>query len=248
MGLIKNLFTSGKLSKPLDMSVLKTDMHSHLIPGIDDGSDSLETSVGLIEGMMELGYKKFITTPHIQGEFYQNTPHIILSGLERVKRELKKQNIQVEIEAAAEYLVDDKFEEKYKEGELLTFGKKHLLIELSYFNEHPRLKEFLFDLQIEGYKIILAHPERYAYWFRDFKKYEDLKDRGVFFQLNITSLTGYYSADVKKMAEKFVDLEMIDFAGSDMHNFNYLEALKRTCSEKYLRKLVESGKLQNSDL
>lgn len=150
MGFFKQFFTSGKLSKPLDMSIVNTDMHSHLIPGIDDGSDSLETSIELIKGMMELGYKKFITTPHLQGEFYQNTPHIILSGLEKVKRELKKQNIQVEMEAAAEYLIDDKFEEKYKEAELLTFGKKHLLIELSYFNEHPRLKEFLFDLQIDG--------------------------------------------------------------------------------------------------
>jgi tyrosine-protein phosphatase YwqE len=248
MGFLKNLFTPGKLSKPIDMSVVNTDMHSHLIPGIDDGSDSLETSIRLITGMMELGYKKFITTPHIQGEFYQNTPHTILSGLERVRRELKKQNIQAEIDAAAEYLIDDQFEAKYKEGELLTFGKKHLLIELSYFNEHPRLKEFLFDLQIDGYKIILAHPERYAYWFNNFKKYEELKDRGIFFQLNITSLTGYYSADVKKMAEKFVNENMIDFAGSDMHNFNYLDALTRTCSEKYLSKLVDSGKLMNSTL
>jgi tyrosine-protein phosphatase YwqE len=248
MGFLKNLFTPGKLSNPIDMSVLKTDMHSHLIPGIDDGSESLEMSVGLITGMMELGYKRFVTTPHIQGEFYKNTPHIILSGLERVKRELRKQNISVEIEAAAEYLIDDQFEAKYKEGNLLTFGKNYLLIEFSYFNEHPRLKEFLFDLQIEGYKIILAHPERYSYWFRNFKKYEELKDRGIFFQLNITSLTGYYSAEVKKMAEKFVDMEMIDFAGSDTHNFNYLEALKRTCSEKYLKKLVDSGKLLNSTL
>jgi tyrosine-protein phosphatase YwqE len=110
------------------------------------------------------------------------------------------------------------------------------------------LKEFLFDLQIDGYKIILAHPERYAYWFNNFKKYEELKDRGIFFQLNITSLTGYYSADVKKMAEKFVNENMIDFAGSDMHNFNYLDALTRTCSEKYLSKLVDSGKLMNSTL
>ncbi len=248
MGLFKNLFTPGKLTKPVDLSAIKTDMHSHLIPGIDDGSDSLESSVELIRGMVELGYQKIITTPHIQGEFYQNTPHIILSGLERVKRELKKQNISVKMEAAAEYLIDDQFEAKYKEGELLTFGKKHLLVEMSYFNEHPRLKEFLFDLQIEGYRIILAHPERYSYWFRNFKKYEELKDRGIFFQINITSLTGYYSADVKKMAERFVDEEMVDFAGTDMHNINYLEALRRSCSEKYLKKLIDSGKLLNSTL
>ncbi len=248
MRLFKNLFSIGKISEPINMSVLGTDMHSHLIPGIDDGSDSLETSIELIKGMKEMGYKKLITTPHIQGEFYQNTPEIILSGLERVKRELKKQNIVMEMEAAAEYLIDDKFEEKYKSGNLLTFGKKHLLIEFSYFNEHPNLKQYLFDLQIEGYKIILAHPERYSYWFRNFRKYEEMKDRGVLFQININSLAGYYSGEVKKMAEKFIDEGMVDLAGSDMHNVFYLEALQKARNEKYLKKLIDSGKLKNAML
>lgn len=246
MGLIKNIFSKGKNPKAMDMSLIGTDMHSHLVPGIDDGSDSLETSIELIKGMQQMGYKKLITTPHIQGEFYKNTPDTILPGLERVKRELIKQNIDVKMEAAAEYLIDDKFEEKYKSGELLTFGKKHLLIEFSYSNEHPNLKQFLFDLQIEGYKIILAHPERYAYWFRNFRKYEEMKDRGILFQLNMISLTGYYSGEVKKMAEKFIDEGMIDLAGSDMHNLHYLEALQNVRTEKYLQKLVDSGKLINN--
>jgi tyrosine-protein phosphatase YwqE len=248
MNFFKNLFSSDKRSEPLDMSRIGTDMHSHLVPGIDDGSDSLETSLSLIKGMQEMGYKKLITTPHIQGEFYRNTPEIILSGLERVKRELKKQNIEMEMEAAAEYLIDDKFEEKYKSGELMTFGKKHLLIELSYFNEHPNLKQYLFDLQIEGYKIILAHPERYSYWFRNFRKYEEMKDRGILFQININSLAGYYSTEVKKMAEKFIDEEMVDLAASDMHNQHYLEVLQKARHEKYLKKLVDSGKLKNNTL
>lgn len=248
MGLFNNIFSSGKLSKPIDMSVIGTDMHSHLVPGIDDGSDSLESSIELIRAMQAMGYKKLITTPHIQGEFYKNTPETILPGLERVKRELVKQNIDMELEAAAEYLVDDKFEEKYKSGPLLTFGNKHLLIEFSYSNEHPNLKQFLFDLQIDGYKIILAHPERYAYWFRNFRKYQEMKDRGILFQINIISLTGYYSGEVKKMAEKFIDEQMIDLAGSDMHNLHYLEALQNARSEKYLQKLIDSGKLKNNIL
>lgn len=248
MSIFRNLFTAGKLTEAIDMAIIGTDMHSHLVPGIDDGSDSLETSISLIKGMKEMGYKKLITTPHIQGEFYRNTPEIILPGLERVKRELKKLNIEMEMEAAAEYLIDDKFEEKYKNGELMTFGKKHLLIELSYFNEHPNLKQYLFDLQIEGYKIILAHPERYAYWFRDFKKYEEMKDRGILFQININSLAGYYSAEVKKMAEKFIDEGMVDLAGSDMHNQHYLDVLQNARHEKYLKKLIDSGKLKNATL
>ncbi len=248
MGLFKNLFPSGKLSEPIDMGLIGTDMHSHLVPGIDDGSDSMETSIELIKSMIEMGYKKLITTPHIQGEFYQNSPETILAGLERVNRELKKQNIQIEMEAAAEYLIDDKFEEKYKSGNLLTFGQKHLLIEFSYTNEHPNLKQFLFDLQIEGYIIILAHPERYSYWFRNLRKYEEMKDRGILFQININSLSGYYSDEVKKMAEKFIDDGMVDLAASDMHNQHYLEALQNARYEKYLQKLIDSGKLKNSTL
>ncbi len=248
MGLFKNLFSSGKLSEPVDMAVIGTDMHSHLVPGIDDGANTLEASIALIKGMKEMGYKKLITTPHIQGEFYQNSPETILPGLERVKRELKKQNIQMEMEAAAEYLIDDKFEQKYKSGKLMTFGKKHLLIEFSYFNEHPNWQQYMFDLQIEGYNIILAHPERYSYFFRNFRKYQEIKDRGILFQININSLTGYYSDEVKKMAEKFIDEGMVDLAGSDMHNQHYLEALQKARHEKYLQKLIDSGKLKNATL
>ncbi|MFP4470322.1 MAG: tyrosine-protein phosphatase [Bacteroidota bacterium] len=245
MSILDKLFSPGKTSQPVDLSALHTDFHSHFIPGVDDGADSLETSVELIEAMADLGYKKLITTPHIQGEFYRNSPQTILPGLEQVRRELKKLHISVELEAAAEYLIDDKFEEKYKNGPLLTFGKKHLLVEFSFFNEHPRWKDFFFDLQIEGYKIILAHPERYSYWFRSWNKYEELKDRGVFFQINIISLTGYYSQEVKKVAERMIDEEMVDFAGSDMHNMHYMDALRNARYEKYLHKLVESGKLLN---
>jgi len=223
-------------------------MHSHLIPGIDDGSDSLETSMNLIKGMVDLGYSKIITTPHIQGEFYQNTPAIILDGLEKVKQEMKKQNIHVEMEAAAEYLIDDKFEEKYKAGKLLTFSDNYLLIEFSYFNEHPNWKKYLFDLQVEGYKIILAHPERYSYWFRTPQKLEELKDRGVLFQLNLLSLTGYYTAEVKKVAEKLIDSGMYDLIGTDMHNDIYMQWTQTARSEVYLQKLIDSGKLLNTSL
>lgn len=248
MGLFSHLFSKGKLSTPVDLSVLQTDMHSHLIPAIDDGSDSLETSMELIRGMVDLGYKKIITTPHIQGEFYQNTPSIILVGLEKVKREMKKHFIHVEIEAAAEYLIDDKFEEKYKTGKLLTFGDHYLLVEFSYFNEHPNWKKYFFDLQVDGYKIILAHPERYSYFFRNPKKYDEIKDRGVLLQLNLLSLTGYYTADVKKVAEKLIDLGMYDLVGTDMHNNIYMQWSQNARSEVYLQKLIDSGKLLNNKL
>jgi tyrosine-protein phosphatase YwqE len=231
-----------------DFSVIKTDLHSHLIPGIDDGVKNLSESADLARRMYKLGYRKLITTPHIQQEFFRNTPEIILNGLDKVRKALKSENVPLDVQAGAEYLIDDGFEEKASKGNLLTFSGKYLLVELSYFNPHPNLKSLIFHLQVDGYKVILAHPERYTYWFNDFSKYEELKDRGVFFQANIVSLARFYPEPVRKMAEKLIDHGMIDFLGSDVHNQSYLQALEKALKEKSLAKLLESGKLLNASL
>ncbi|MFC2100231.1 tyrosine-protein phosphatase [Bacteroidota bacterium] len=248
MGIINKLFSSGKSKKPADLSVLSADMHSHFIPNIDDGSQSFKDSVRYIKRLQEVGYKKIITTPHIMHDYYKNTPEIIAAGLENLIRAVENEGIDIQLEAAAEYLLDGGFEDLINEGKLLTFGEQYLLIELSYFNAPANLKEIIFNLQISGYKVILAHPERYTYWFNNFKIYEELKDRNVFFQLNTISLSGYYSPIVKKMAEKLVDLKMIDFLGTDMHNENYLDGLEKTLYEKYLFKVIETNKLLNNTL
>ena len=247
MSLFKKLFNKNP-SKPKDFSGLKVDMHSHLIPGIDDGAEKMEDSLGLIRRMSELGFEKLITTPHIQGEFFKNTPEIILNGLDKVREAVKNENIPIKIDVAAEYLIDDNFMEKLKSKNLLTLMDKYLLIELSYYTPHPNLKEILFELQLAGYKIILAHPERYTYWYSDFKKYEELKDREIYFQLNTISISGYYSMQVKKIAKKLIEKEMIEFLGSDMHNPTYMEGLEKSLDEKLLHKILSSGKLLNNTL
>lgn len=248
MSIFNKLFASKKLSQPINMAAIGTDMHSHLIPGIDDGVKSVNQSLELIREMYNMGYSKLITTPHIQGEVYKNTPEIILSGLAEMQQAIKKEGINIQLEAAAEYLLDDKFMEKFQAKNLMTFGDKYLLTELSYFSPHPNLFNFIFDLQIEGYKVILAHPERYSYWFNNFKKLEELKDRGVCFQLNIISLGGYYDVAPQKVAEKLVDAGMIDFLGTDMHNNNYMMGLQNVRTEKYVDKLLSSGKIINKTL
>jgi len=245
----KNLFSrTNPKSSLTGFAAVKTDMHSHLIPGIDDGAQTLEDSLQLVRKMNQLGYTKLVTTPHIQSEFYKNTPEIILSGLQQLREAIAGASIPVQVEAAAEYLLDDGFEEKMTDGKLLSFSDKYILVELSYFNPHPNLKSFIFNLQVDGYKVILAHPERYTYWFNDFGKFEDLRDRGVFFQLNAVSLAGYYPEPVKKFAEKLIDKGMIDFIGSDAHNMRYLEALEKSLKERSLAKLIASGKLVNPSL
>jgi len=225
-----------------------TDMHSHLIPGIDDGARTIEDSIQLVRKMHALGYTKLITTPHVQAEFYKNTPEIIQSGLQLLRKAIDAEKIPVQVEAAAEYLVDDGFEEKMNSGNLLSFSDKYILIEMSYYSPHPNIKSLIFNLQCDGYKVIMAHPERYSYWFSDMGKFADLKDRGVFFQVNAVSLAGFYPDPVKKFAEKLIDQGMIEFIGSDMHNLRYLEAMERSIFEKAMGRLMTSGKLLNNRL
>ena len=250
MSLFSGLFGRKKLTThPADLSVLKTDLHSHFIPGIDDGAQTMEDSMRLIRFMKELGYKKVITTPHIMSDYYQNTPEIILGGLENVRAELAKNSIDIEIEAAAEYYLDFEFEEKLKNKNILTLSNNYVLVEISFLNPPDSFEGTLFNLNIAGYKPILAHPERYPFWHHDIEKYQRIKDLGALLQLNILSLTQYYSESVKKTAEKLVDLGMIDLLGTDMHNDKHVQAIKtRALYEPYLHKLLESGKLLNNRL
>ena len=236
------------LKEPLNLGDLKTDIHSHLIPGIDDGAQTMEQSIALIEQMSNLGYKKLITTPHIMNDYYKNTPEIILSGLADVRKAIADKGIDIEIEAAAEYMLDDGFELKMKEGNLLTFGDKYILFEMSYMTEYPRLAEVIFALQTDGYKVVLAHPERYNYWHHQFEKYEDLKDRGVYLQMNINSLTGWYSPSSKLIAQKLISRNMINFLGSDLHNDVYMEELKKSRFSPSLKKAFDECNVLNSSL
>lgn len=251
MSFFSDFFSSKakKLSTPVDLSVLKTDLHSHYIPGIDDGSKSLEESLKLISGMKALGYQKVITTPHIMSDYYKNTSEIILGGLENVRKALAENHVDIEIDAAAEYYVDYEFTEKIKSKNILTLSQNYVLIEISFLNPPDSLEDTIFNLNIAGYKPILAHPERYPYWHHDLEKYQRIKDMGALLQLNMLSLTHYYSESVKKTAEKLVDKGMIDLLGSDMHNERHLETVtKQVVYEPYLLKLIESGRLRNNAL
>ena len=184
MGLFKNIFSKSSRSKvPADLSVLNCDVHSHFIPAIDDGSISIENSVEMIKEFYNLGYKKIITTPHIMSDFYRNTPETILNGLENVRTALKNEGVSVQLEAAAEYYLDADFEKKIEEQKLLTFGKNYLLFEVSYMNAPDNLDRVIFKLMTSGYKPVLAHPERYPFWYNHFEKYEELKDKGTLHEI-----------------------------------------------------------------
>ena len=138
---------------PLDLSWLRVDMHSHLIPGIDDGSKSMEESLQLLRRLADFGLEKIITTPHIMSEYYKNTPEIIRMGLEDLRKAAKQEGIKIQIDAAAEYYIDEIFLEKVKAGEdLLTFGNQYILVETGFINKPQMLLDIFFHLEMAGYK------------------------------------------------------------------------------------------------
>lgn len=248
MSFLSRLFGSEKPGEPVDLATLRVDMHSHFIPGIDDGAKTMKDSIEMITAMAELGYKKVITTPHIMGDFYRNTPEIINSGLEQVRRAVTEAGLNIEVEAAAEYYYDFEFERKLDTEKLLTFGDNYLLFEVSYMNAPDSLDGIIFKMHTSGYKPVLAHPERYPYWFRDLNNFGKLKDKGVLFQLNLNSLTGHYSPATAKIAEQMIDKGWYEFTGSDCHHTGHLELIKKVRGASALRKLMESGKLLNKTL
>jgi len=231
---------------PLDFSILKTDIHSHFIPGIDDGAPDMDTSISLIKKMQELGYSKVITSPHVMSDFYQNSSETILKGLNDVRAELKAQNINIEIDAAAEYYIDFEFEQKIGKEKFLTFGDNYILVELSFMEAPRNLFDIIFKLQLEGYKVVLAHPERYNYY--SIKDYEELISRGVLLQINLLSLIAYYSPQIKKKTEALINSGMVSLVGTDCHNMNHAELYEKCQTQKAWHDLVNSGKLLNATL
>jgi protein-tyrosine phosphatase len=225
---------------------ITTDMHAHFLPGIDDGASDMTETLLLIQKLMESGYKKLIATPHIMSDFFKNTPEIILGKLAEVKEAVAQQGWQIEIEAAAEYYLDEFFIEKLKKEEpLLTFGDRYLLFETSFINQPAQLNEAIFLMQSLHYKPILAHPERYMYLQDNFAKCTELFQNGVLLQININSLSGYYSVPAQLLAERLIDLKMVHFAGTDCHAIKHIKGLQMAKAKKYYSKLLEAELLNH---
>jgi protein-tyrosine phosphatase len=249
MSIFSNIFRRSSPGEPLDLGILKCDVHSHFIPGIDDGARTMKDTLDLLKSIEDMGYKKVITTPHVMSDFFRNTTAIITTGLEQVRTAAKAEGIALEIDAAAEYYFDYELENKVRNERLLTFGLDYLLFEVSYMNAPDNLDAFIFQLQTTGYKPVLAHPERYPFWFtKNLEHFEKLKEKGVLFQLNINALSGHYSMATKKIAEQMIDKGWYEFIGSDCHHPGHIELMKKVRGEKALQKLIASGKLLNDTL
>jgi len=232
-----------------DLSVLGTDMHSHLLPGIDDGARDIPTSLELIKGMMDLGYTKLITTPHVLSDMYKNTTSVIQEKLELLRKAVSEAGLNVEVNAGAEYFLDDHVHKMIRNNEpLLPISGKMVLVEFSMAYPSHSLKDILFDMQMQGYQPIIAHPERYIYLERTKDFYDELKDIGCLFQVNLLSLIGHYGKTQLELAHYLSKKGYYDLAGTDLHHARHLDSLAQRELGVQLQKLMDTNKLINNQL
>lgn len=220
-----------------------TDIHSHILPGIDDGSPDVETSIQLVKGLYNLGIRETIATPHVIGDLYRNTPDTINGALAKLKQACTDEAIDINISAGAEYMIDDYFFNLIKQkAPLLTIKDKIILTEQPYSSPSEHLLEITFELMTEGYKPIMAHPERYFYYHNDYEKYAYLKDLGYALQVNLLSLTGYYGKPVAKAARYIMDNDLADYVGTDLHHDRHLSVLQNGDSLRIINKYLAKRK------
>ncbi len=223
-----------------EVEKLKVDMHSHLLPGIDDGVEDFEQAFQTIVALKALGYEKLITTPHVMMGVYDNSPEAITAKRDQLHAYLVDKGVQIDLEASAEYYLDERFMEMIRNKNLLLpIANQYILFETAFMHASPFLSEAVFLIQASGLKPILAHPERYLYMHEDFNQYVELREKGVLLQVNLSSLTGYYSPMVRKMARKLIDEGMVDFVGTDCHGLRHISNLEKAQLDNYYRKVMK---------
>ena len=232
-----------------DFSYLVQDIHSHLLPGIDDGSPDVETSVELVRALSLAGINHLICTPHVISDLYRNTPETINAALEILKKACRQNGLHTNITAAAEYMLDDHFMELLRRKKpLLTLTKNYLLTELSYATPPFNLEQITFEININGYQPLMAHPERYFYYHKNYDAYFRLKELGFLLQVNLLSLVGYYGKAAAKAANFIFKNNLVDFVGTDLHHFNHLKALTDDHSRAIFHKILGDRVFNNFDL
>jgi protein-tyrosine phosphatase len=216
-----------------------TDMHSHILPGIDDGAPNVEASIVLIKALMELGVTQSIATPHVIGDLYRNNATTINGALTILQDELKKQQINFTVSAAAEYMLDSYFFELINsKTKLLTLKDNIILTEFSYASIPEDPGKMSFAIIMEGYSPILAHPERYPYYYGNYNMYHHLADLGFLLQVNLLSLTGYYGKEAFKVAQYLLKNDLVSYVGTDMHHERHLKGLSDKRNLAVFKKLL----------
>ncbi|QEC52125.1 protein-tyrosine phosphatase [Anseongella ginsenosidimutans] len=219
---------------------MQTDMHCHILPGIDDGAPDVEASIALLEQYNSMGIDRFIATPHVKQSMFPNTPATIRAAWERLAEACIRKGINVHIQYSAEYYLDEGFLEALRSDQLLPLPGNYLLIEVS-FSRRPMidLGEVARSVMDKGFFPILAHPERYRYWYKNLNKFETLKSQGWLLQVNLLSLAGYYGSPEQKMARILLDNELVDFIGTDTHKPDHLYHIESSGKDPWVQRASE---------
>ena len=238
-----------KKREPLEL-FYHTDIHSHILPGIDDGSPHVERSLELVRSMREWGLNRIIATPHVTQDKFENTPEIVTEVYGELKNALQEKDIDVELGFAAEYRIDEYFISQVEADNLMKLPEGYLLIENSYVQEPWNLANTIFQLRMKGHKLILAHPERYVYYHDKKEMYDKLHSSGVLFQVNVLSLANSYGKEVRKMAEYLIDKDYVDFLGTDLHRRTHVKQINDYLASKSYRKTRErlEGRILNDKI
>jgi protein-tyrosine phosphatase len=245
-----SIFRKNAGKTEIDLSGLLTDMHSHLLPGIDDGSPDAVTSLELMAGLQNLGLKKFITTPHILWGLYPNDDTTIGQAHAQLSDNALQHKLDLPLTAAAEYMIDDHFASLVRNKiPLRKISGNYVLVEFSFVSLPFEWKELLFEMQIQGYQPILAHPERYNYLGMGIKPFEEIADTGVLLQVNLNSLTGYYGKPAFSLAQLLIKHKLVSLLGTDLHHQRHLDALRQSNQlMPILNNLLDSGRILNAAL
>lgn len=239
------LFTK---KEPNILKYLNADVHTHLLPGVDDGVRDFETALSCINEMKRNGINKIYVTPHFQTHRFKNDEDDIKYRFDELQKQLGEYVSDIELQLAGEYLIDSGFEERLKTKNLLAINNKYLLVEFSFNQSMLGMEELFFEIQMKGYEVILAHPERYHYLNQDSKLLNNLKEQGVYFQSNIMSFGGFYGSESMKRAYQYVDKGWINFLGTDIHGKKYRDALVDVCKKSKFQKLLKKNTFLNNQL
>lgn len=217
-----------------------TDIHCHIVPGIDDGARDAKTAASLVERMQRWGIERIIASPHVTQETFENDSSTVTPAIERLHDELHARGNDIEVTHSAEYRIDALLQERLEKNELMLLPNNYILIENSFLQEPWNLDQLVFDLQMRGLSPILAHPERYLYYHHRQERYRQLCEAGLMLQINVLSLAGHYGAAEQKVARHLIKEGLVSFVGTDLHNMRHADAIDAYLLTSDARKDMEA--------
>jgi tyrosine-protein phosphatase YwqE len=222
-------------------------MHNHLLPGIDDGAENVATSQSLAQSLQALGYTHTICTPHIMSGMYNNNRTTISDAKQQLDS-VETYPITI-VNTAAEYMLDEAFLQQLEASDpLLTLYQNNILVEFSYVAAPIMYQDIFFQIQLKGYRPVLAHPERYSYFANNLQNYEGLKAMGCMLQLNALSLGGYYGKTAQNIAIHLLSERLVSYIGTDTHAQRHVQALQQMKIDSKIFELIQQQPLLHQQM